>query len=684
MTDKAFTKEDKEKYLQEFLSIKRITKNSPLIKTIEESINNNSPLPFNEAPKLYNDNDAILYSNLIQPSCPNVNQNFKLINLLELFRESSSIQAQNALRRDDTEFKGFWSSFTCFFISLINFQTLIIIPIMTYEYGFGFLKWLTIAHFLVCFPFLVFVINVSQFSGLDSSRVYSRIKQVWCGIEYAVLLRTLYSIVIVTQELQFTFESLKLTAEFKILNKNYLESCLSNKNGCVNIGFIHPCSTGYSEDVLDNIDCRNINQANWEKYLDPKPVIKTISMIQYITHAFSVPIFKKDLKTALLMPFVVVFLTTFFMYFGKAKCVAVIGLFCIPIIGGQLYGILLLTVNQWSIEFNQFLNIEFNESFRMMVVILTLSIRSLNMIDLVPKISASLPSKVKAVNLAFLIILSNIIIIIISTWMYIISSIYYKKIIMKNDTSYGRIQTYELSNWLPSVALYEQFIINNRQFENVSILVCSFIQRCFLLSLYIEIFYDYIKTTSMKTYTIFYKNGFISKFLITLLCYLIGLFLLESTYFNIFTSPIMLMLQKVDTRLLFFQFFIVSYVYGTDKFLGNIREMNGKSKLRDNILKFLRIIAQILFVILTMTRDDNKNYEYYMKQYFHDATIIVLIESNSMLSTLFIATPIILFIILEIVKSRSKGIYWKTIFRSIDYWGKRENKFIKASNLQED
>lgn len=291
MTDKAFTKEDKEKYLQEFLSIKRITKNSPLIKTIEESINNNSPLPFNEAPKLYNDNDAILYSNLIQPSCPNVNQNFKLINLLELFRESSSIQAQNALRRDDTEFKGFWSSFTCFFISLINFQTLIIIPIMTYEYGFGFLKWLTIAHFLVCFPFLVFVINVSQFSGLDSSRVYSRIKQVWCGIEYAVLLRTLYSIVIVTQELQFTFESLKLTAEFKILNKNYLESCLSNKNGCVNIGFIHPCSTGYSEDVLDNIDCRNINQANWEKYLDPKPVIKTISMIQYITHAFSVVCF---------------------------------------------------------------------------------------------------------------------------------------------------------------------------------------------------------------------------------------------------------------------------------------------------------------------------------------------------------------------------------------------------------
>uniref|UniRef100_A0A0K0EM01 Amino acid transporter transmembrane domain-containing protein n=1 Tax=Strongyloides stercoralis TaxID=6248 RepID=A0A0K0EM01_STRER len=685
MSMKKFTEEKKNKYLKELEEIEKITKDSPVIKEIKNSLKNDLSLTFNEVPKLHNDNDAILYSNLIQPTCPDVSPNFKLSNLIEIFNESSSIQAQNALRRDDIEFKGFWSSFTCFLISLINFHNTFIIPIMVYEYGFGFLKLLVITQFVICLPALIFVINVSQYSGLDSSRVYSRIKKVWCGIEYAVLIKTFFSIIIITQELQFTCESLKITTEMNLaLNKPYFESCLPSANSCVDIGYIHPCYTGYSEDFPNNFYCNKINQISMKKYLDSKPAIKTISMTEHVSNAFLVPIYEKDLKIVWIMPFFIILLTTFLLYFGKAKCVAVVGLFCIPIIAVQLYVISFLTINQWSIDFNRFLNIEFPKSYYMSFVIIHIGLRSLNMVDLVPKISASLPSKIKAYKLAFLITVSNIIMFIIPSCLYIVSSIYYKKIIMKNDTDYGRIRTYELSNWLPYITLYEQLIINNKQYINISILVCNFIQRCFLLSIYVEIFYDYIKTVSMKMYTRFSGNNFIYKFLVTSFCYLLALFLVESTYFNVFTSPVMLMFLKMDTKLLAFQFFIIAFIYGMDKFLGNIREMNGKSRIRDKLLRFLKILTQILLGIYLMTSGDKEIYEYYMKKYFDSRTVIILIEAYSIIPNLLIIIPIILFATIEIIKSSINGIYWKTIFRNIDSWAKRENKFIKNSNLNDE
>uniref|UniRef100_A0A0N5BBR4 Transmembrane domain-containing protein n=1 Tax=Strongyloides papillosus TaxID=174720 RepID=A0A0N5BBR4_STREA len=684
MATEIFSDKDKEKYIKELEAVKKIIPDSPTIQAIQDSIKKGTPLPFAEIPKLHTDKEAILYANLVQPNCPDASTSFKLKNYLELFIETSGIQAQNAMRRENVEFKGFWSSVICFIITLINHQTTMIIPLLIYEYGYGFVKWLLVSYIFVCYPALVFVITLSQYSGLDSSRVYSRIKKVWCGMEYVVLLRTSYSILLVLQELQYTSGPLSMLEEVRETDRNYLDSCLTSEDGCINLGFIHPCSTGYGEDVEDNEQCRRLNQVNFEKFIDPDDVIKTISTSQYMFKMLNTPIHEKTYLFSLIIPGLIVCLTTFFLYFGKAKCVVIVALLSLPILFGQVYGLVLLSGNNWSTEFQQFFNMEFVPSFNMAILVLNLTIRSLNMIDLVPKISTSISSQMKAIHISFFVILSVIIVISISTTLYITSTIFYKQLLMKNITGYGRIQRYALSNLLQYIALPELFIINNNQYVNKAYIICTIIQRCFILSMLIEIFYDYIRTTSMRFYNFFYNYNFPTKLVVVLFCYSSATFVLESTYNSLMSAQFMHQFLKIDGGILFIQFFIIGFVYGIDRYLGHLREMNGKVQMRDKVLKAFKYISPMLFGISMMATSDPDKREYYSDRMYHRDYVIASLETSSVHILAIVTCPVLIFLVVEVVKTCISGYYWKTAFRSMDVWSKRENKFIKTSSLHDD
>uniref|UniRef100_A0A0N5BR29 Transmembrane domain-containing protein n=2 Tax=Strongyloides papillosus TaxID=174720 RepID=A0A0N5BR29_STREA len=684
MANETFSDKEKDQFIKELESVKKIIPDSVTIQSIQESIKTGTAFPFQEIPKLHTDKEAILYVNLLQPNCPKSNSTFKLKNYLDIFIETSSIEAQNALRRENVEFKGFWSAMTCFLITLNNHQTTMLIPIMIYEYGYNFLKWLIITYIFLCIPAMVFSITLSQYSGLDSSRVYSRIKKVWRGMEYVILIRTLYSILLIHQEIQFFTGTFQMLDSVEQSNKNYLESCLSKEGGCTNIGFIHPCFTGYSEDEPNNEHCRELNQVNYEKYIESKPTIKIISTIQHLYSMFKVPIYKRDIKFSFIMPISIIFLLTFFLYIGKAKCVAIVALLSLPVVAGQLYGIFLLSANDWKTEFQQFVNIEFVPSFYMAMVVVNIAIRSFNIIDMVPKISASLPPQIKAIYISFLTVICNIIVIIISTSLYFGSTIYYKNILMKRGHGYGRIPTFELTNILPYLTLNELLIINNKQFLNYTITFCTIIQRCFILSIYIEIFYDYTKTISMRIYTLFSNYDFFSKFVTSFLIYSIGLFLLEGSNYSIFYHPQMLKIPKMDPNLLFYQFFIIAYVYGINRYLGHLREMNGNEQLRDKILKALKYYTPIIFGIAIVTQKDKDKSNYYSQRYFNHNAIIIALEESPLYLFLTPLAIIVFFIVIDVVKSTIDGVSWKTVFRSMDYWSKRENKFIKVSTLHSD
>uniref|UniRef100_A0A0K0EZ27 Sodium-dependent neutral amino acid transporter SLC6A17 n=1 Tax=Strongyloides venezuelensis TaxID=75913 RepID=A0A0K0EZ27_STRVS len=684
MATEIFSNKDREKYVKELEAIKKIIQDSPTVESIQDSIIKKTPLPFAEVPKLHTDKEAILYANLVQPKCPDASTNLKLKNYLELFIETSGIHAQNAMRRENVEFKGFWSAVVCFLITLINHQTTMIIPLLIYEFGYGFIKWLLISYIFICYPALVFVTSLSQYSGLDSSRVYSRIKKVWRGMEYVVLLRTFCSILLILQELQYTSGPLSMLDVTSQSGRSYLDSCLETQDGCVNIGFIHPCSTGYGEDVKDNEQCRKINQVNFYKYIDPHPIIKTISTSQHMFVMLNTPIHEKSYLFSLIIPGLIVCLTTFFLYFGKAKCIVIVALLTLPILSGQLYGLVLLSGNNWSIEFQQLLNMEFVPSFNTAILVINITIRSLNMIDLVPKISASLSSKVKAIHISFFVILSIIIVISISTTLYITSTIFFKQLIMKNTSGYGRIPRYSLSNILPYIALPELFINNNKRYVNNAYIVCTIIQRCFILSMLIEIFYDYIRTTSMKFYNFFYNYNLFTKLVVVFFCYSSATFVLESTSYSLMGTQFMLQFLKIDGGILFIQFFIIAYVYGVDRYLGHLREMNGRVQLRDKVLKSFKYISPMFFGISMMATADPDKHDYYKDKIFHKDGVIAAVETSSVHILIIVTCPVLIFIVLEIVKTCIKGYYWKTAFRSMDVWGKRENKFIKASSLHDD
>uniref|UniRef100_A0A0K0EZ26 Transmembrane domain-containing protein n=1 Tax=Strongyloides venezuelensis TaxID=75913 RepID=A0A0K0EZ26_STRVS len=655
MSTEIFSDKDREKYVKELEAIKKIIQDSPTVESIQDSIIKKTSLPFAEVPKLHTDKEAILYANLVQPKCPDASTNLKLKNYLELFIETSGIHAQNAMRRENVEFKGFWSAVVCFLITLINHQTTMIIPLLIYEFGYGFVKWLLISYIFVCYPSLVFVISMSQYSGLDSSRVYSRIKKVWCGMEYVVLLRISYSILLILQELQYTSGPLSMLDIVKQRDKNYLDSCLTSADGCINLGFIHPCSTGYGEDVEDNEQCRRLNQVNFENFIDPDDVIKTISTSQHM-----------------------------FKILNTAKSIVIVALITLPIFFGQIYGLALLSGNNWSIEFQQLLNMEFVPSFNTAILVINITIRSLNMIDLVPKISASLSSKIKAIHISFFVILSIIIVISISTTLYITSTMFYKQLLMKNIAGYGRIQRYALSNLLQYISLPELFINNNRRYVNNAYIVCTIIQRCFILSMLIEIFYDYIRTTSMKFYNLFYNFNLLTKFVVVLFCYSSATFVLESTSYSLMGTQFMLQFLKIDGGILFIQFFIIAYVYGVDRYLGHLREMNGRVQLRDKVLKSFKYISPMFFGISMMATADPDKHDYYKDKIFHKDGVIAALETSSVHIFAIVTSPILIFVVVEVVKTCIKGYYWKTVFRSMDVWGKGENKFIKVSSLHDD
>uniref|UniRef100_A0A0N5BBR2 Transmembrane domain-containing protein n=1 Tax=Strongyloides papillosus TaxID=174720 RepID=A0A0N5BBR2_STREA len=684
MATEIFSDKDKEKYIKELEAVKKIIPDSPTIQAIQDSIKKGTPLPFAEIPKLHTDKEAILYANLVQPNCPDASTSFKLKNYLESFIETSGIQAQNTMRRENVEFKGFWSGVICFIITLINHQTTMIIPLLIYEYGYGFVKWMLVSYIFVCYPALVFVISLSQYSGLDSSRVYSRIKKVWCGMEYVVLLRASYSILLVLQELQYTSGPLSMLEEVRQTGRSYLDSCLQTQDGCINIGFIHPCSTGYGEDVEDNEECRKINQVNFYKYIDPHPIIKTISTSQHMFLMLNTPIHQKTYLFSLIIPGLIVCFTTFFLYFGKAKCIVIVALLSLPILLGQVYGLVLLSGNNWSTEFQQFFNMEFAPSFNTAILVLNLTIRSLNMIDLVPKISASISSQMKAIHISFFVILSVIIVISISTTLYITSSIFFKQLIMKSTTGYGRIPRYSLSNILQYIALPELFINNNKRYINSAYIICTIIHRCFILSMLIEIFYDYIRTTSMRFYNFFYNYNFFTKLVVVLLSYSSATFVLESTSYSLMSTQFMQQFLKIDGGILFVQFFIIGYVYGIDRYLGHLREMNGKVQMRDKVLKLFKYISPIFFGISMMATADPDKHEYYKGKMFNSDGLIASLETSSVHILVIVTSPILIFVVVEVVMTCISGYYWKTAFRSMDVWSKRENKFIKASSLHDD
>uniref|UniRef100_A0A0N4ZV39 BPTI/Kunitz inhibitor domain-containing protein n=1 Tax=Parastrongyloides trichosuri TaxID=131310 RepID=A0A0N4ZV39_PARTI len=398
------------KFTEDFKRIEKIIPNSYVLYEIEKNLRMGNDIPYKEIPKLYNDKEAILYTNLIQPDVPEINQNFKLRDLLEDYIEQSSIQAQNALRREDIEFKGFWSTFVCFFLVSANPQTFIYLPIMIYEYGFYFYIYLSVAQFIICYPLIVFVISMSQYSGLGSSRLYSRIKKIWRGIEYVVLLRAFYSILLFVSETQFTTKSIFALGHKIFHEEIYLESCMSREGGCVNLGFIHPCSTGYERDIANNRICRDINQVSMEIYNDKRIKIKTISLNLFIAKFSKELIVFGDDLSEYLTPLIGISLTSILMTLGKTRIIAVVGVFTIPFIIGQTIGLLSLTTNDWQLELNQFCNVEFFPTMPMLFTILKIAIRSVNAVDLLPKISASVPHTIKTPKLALLIILSNILI----------------------------------------------------------------------------------------------------------------------------------------------------------------------------------------------------------------------------------------------------------------------------------
>uniref|UniRef100_A0A0N4Z5X6 Transmembrane protein n=1 Tax=Parastrongyloides trichosuri TaxID=131310 RepID=A0A0N4Z5X6_PARTI len=282
-----FSKEKTDLFLKQWEKIDKTVPFSPVVYNVEKCLRTGEPLNYSEVPQLYNDKEGIIFTNLIQPTCPEVSHEFKLRNNVDVYMEASSIQAQNDLRREDIEFKGFWTSFFCFFLTLFNHKTTIIIPILVYEYGFHYLWYIMILQIIICYPILVFVISLSQYSGLGYTRVFSRIKRVWRGIEYAVMIRSLYSLLVLIQEVQF-YSQLFLIFFYKTMNNhNFIESCYSTDNGCVNIGYIHSCLTGFDINIPNNKNCRIINQVSMEKYIAKTTQTKIISLMQYLYIIFT-------------------------------------------------------------------------------------------------------------------------------------------------------------------------------------------------------------------------------------------------------------------------------------------------------------------------------------------------------------------------------------------------------------
>uniref|UniRef100_A0A0N4ZU72 Anoctamin n=1 Tax=Parastrongyloides trichosuri TaxID=131310 RepID=A0A0N4ZU72_PARTI len=279
---KIFDKESTNRYLKELLQFYKAIPASNIIYEIEKSLRRGEQLKFTEIPQLYSDREVLLYTNLIQPSCPDISPDFKLKDHVTDYIESSTIEAKNALKINDTEFKGFWTAFACLFLTLINYQTGVIIPIMAYEYGDQLLIYIFFVQIIFIFPLMLFLMSLSQYTGLGSAQLYSSIKKVWRGIEYFVLMRTFYTIVHLIQEIQFAAQTLYMGIQSLSNNNDYLQTCVDRDDGCVNIRFIHPCSTGYQLAINNNEYCRNINQVSSDKYRTKKTYTKMLSMIQYM------------------------------------------------------------------------------------------------------------------------------------------------------------------------------------------------------------------------------------------------------------------------------------------------------------------------------------------------------------------------------------------------------------------
>uniref|UniRef100_A0A0N4Z6X7 START domain-containing protein n=1 Tax=Parastrongyloides trichosuri TaxID=131310 RepID=A0A0N4Z6X7_PARTI len=328
-----FGEEKTARYLKEFLRIHKAIPRSNIVYEIEKCFRRGEQITFTEAPQLYNDNEILLYCDLIQPSCPDVSYNFKLGDYVGDFMESSSIEAQNALKNSDIEFKSFWSSFLCLFLTLFNYQTETIIPMMAYEYGKTFFFHICLTQFFFIFPLMLFSMRLSQYSGLDSTQVFSRIKRVWRSFEYISLFKTIYSIVVLVKEIQLLVQSLyTYTVRHMSHGKNFIESCLHFEDGCVNIGFIHPCSTGFQLSMNNNEYCRVINQVSMDKYMYKKSYIKEISLAQYLQDLTSKSFMDKNIYEATTIPLISIVITVTLLYFGKTRCTIPIFIFTLPIL----------------------------------------------------------------------------------------------------------------------------------------------------------------------------------------------------------------------------------------------------------------------------------------------------------------------------------------------------------------
>ena len=73
---------------------------------------------------------------------------------------------------------------------------------------------------------------------------------------------------------------------------------------------------------------------------------------------------------------------------------------------------------------------------------------------------------------------------------------------------------------------------------------------------------------------------------------------------------------------------MTAYVYGFNKYLGHIREMNGKKRTKSKMLKPLKYCDPILKSLSTLTSNNKDKSKHYYEQYFHHNMIIVTIQKN--------------------------------------------------------
>uniref|UniRef100_A0A0N4ZU71 Acyltransferase n=1 Tax=Parastrongyloides trichosuri TaxID=131310 RepID=A0A0N4ZU71_PARTI len=139
------------------------------------------------------------------------------------------------------------------------------------------------------------------------------------------------------------------------------------------------------------------------------------------------------------------------------------------------------------------------------------------------------------------------------------------------------------------------------------------------------------------------------------------------------------MFQKLDARFTLFQFLMITYAYGMDRYLSNLREVNGRMTFVSRLFRVYKYVIPSVFIATLLTQDDNRILNYVKKNLFSDYLIIGSLESYPIYLNLFLCIPIIVWIVIEVIKNSIQGYYWKTVFRSLEFVGKRNYIFSKSS-----